>query len=79
MKSCAGRLRAVAVAKGPSQHEGKSGNEKFETREAPLERTGLGIGQIVPGLTCARQRFVRLLPIGTGFSGGRHILSASEP
>jgi hypothetical protein len=40
---------------------------------------GLGIGQIVPGLTCARQRFVRLLPIGTGFSGGRHILSASEP
>src|SRR5437773_3198558 len=42
MKSCAGRLRAVAVAKGPSQHEGKSGNEKFETREAPLERTGLG-------------------------------------
>src|SRR6266571_315401 len=42
MKSCAGRLRAVAVAKGPSQHEGKSGNEKFEMREAPLERTGLG-------------------------------------
>src|SRR2546428_9995209 len=42
MKSCAGRLRAVAVAKGPSQHEGKSGNEKFETREAPPERTGLG-------------------------------------
>src|SRR5438132_4576355 len=42
MKSCAGRLRAVAVAKGPSLHEGKSGNEKFETREAPLERTGLG-------------------------------------
>src|SRR5438477_8163772 len=42
MKSCAGRLRAVAVAKGPSQHEGKSGNEKFETREVPLERTGLG-------------------------------------
>src|SRR5947208_7834942 len=42
MKSRAGRLRAVAVAKGASQHEGKSRNEKFRAREAPLERTGLG-------------------------------------
>src|SRR5438552_19108887 len=78
MKSCAGRLRAVAVAKGPSQHEGKVVTKSLKRGKPRSKERGFGYGQIVPGLTGARQRFVRLLPIGTGFSGGRHILGASE-